>query len=125
MQQDVNAVRWNGIQTLPQQAGQQSGTAIPGFDKLAFYADELTQKVNFYNPQENHCYFKMSLFVEDDLLWQSGYVAPGCGFYEIILNHGIQQGSYNGFLKIECFSYDGEVLNSAKVHFELMVIAKE
>ena len=50
----------------------------------------------------------MILFINKEQLWQSGYVAPGTGFYEIELDHSLQAGEYDGCLKIQCFRENGE-----------------
>ena len=122
---DNRAAEWSGNQSLPRQAGQtDGGIAIPGFNELTFHANQKQQQVNFYNPSTNDCLFLMTLFVNEEQLWQSGYVAPGTGFYEIDLNHSLQVGDYDGCLKIQCFREDGKELNSAKVNFHLFVIQK-
>lgn len=122
---DNRAAEWSGNQSLPRQAWQEdSGIAIPGFNELAFYENQNDQQVNFYNPATNDCLFLMTLFVNEEQLWQSGYVAPGTGFYEIELDHSLQAGEYDCCLKIQCFRENGEELNSANVNFHLYVIQK-
>lgn len=122
---DNRAAEWNGNQSLQRQTGQVGdGIAIPGFNELTFYVDQKQQQVNFYNPATNDCFFLMTLFVNEEQLWQSGYVAPGTGFYKIDLDRTLQAGEYDGYLKIQCFREDGEELNSAKVNFHLYVIQK-
>lgn len=123
MLQDNRAAVWNGNQYLPQAASKPvDGIIVPCFDQLTFYENKLTQKVNFYNPEENDCYFKFSLYSDGSFLWESGYVQPGNGFYEIDLKDYLAAGCHDGFLRVECFTYSGEALNSAKVHFNLTVI---
>lgn len=85
-----------------------------------FIANQTEQPVNFYNPQENSCLFQMSLYVDDNLLWESGYVQPGDGYYTITLNKSLESGEYSGSLLINCFLVDGTELNSAKVEFTLI-----
>ena len=87
-----------------------------------FVADQESQKVNFFNPSENTCYFKMSLVVDNVTLWQSGNVAPGKGYYNITMRNTLQKGSYTAYLKIECFKEDLTRLNSADVQIKLEVI---
>lgn len=122
---DNHAAEWNGNQSLPLQTRQtDGGIAIPGFNELTFYAEQKQQQVNLYNPATNDCFFLMTLFVNEEQLWKSGYVAPGTGFYEIELDNSLRVGEYNGYLKIQCFRENGEELNSAKVNFHLYVIQK-
>lgn len=119
---DSRSVQWNGNQTLPQIGNQSAaGIIIPGFNELTFISGQKNQKVNFYNPQENNCYFQMSLFVDDSLYWQSELVQPGHGFYEIDLINALEAGCYNGCLRIECYGFDGSTMNAANVHFALNV----
>ena len=118
---DEGAVNWEGEQNLAEP--QTSGTiAIPGFSKLTFGADHLQQQVNFYNPATNNCLFLMSLYVEEELYWQSGYVEAGKGYYQIELSDCIPAGLYDAELRIRCFRESGQELNSAKVTFDLTVL---
>lgn len=120
---DENAEEWNGNQNLPN--GEKSETKtikIPGFDSLAFTAGQKVQKVNFFNPEENDCLFRMTLFVDDKQYWQSGYVEPGKGYYDITLDDTLESGDYNAYLLIECFKDDSTALNNAKVEFEMKVV---
>lgn len=120
---DGNAVSWDGRQSLPR-ARLQDGTAaiaIPGFDCLVFDKGSKTQKVNFYNPEINECYFQMTLLVDGEELWKSGNVKPGKGYYEIELNRTLSPMETQGCLQIRCFKNSGEELNSAKVDFKLII----
>lgn len=118
---DGNAVSWHGKQDLKQKTTQENKIAIPGFSSLVFNAGTLEQKVNFFNPEQNTCLFKMNLYVNDTLFWESGYVAPGNGYYDIELLDTLTAGEYNGSLLLQCFKEDGSKLNSANVEFNLTV----
>ena len=72
---DNNAEEWNGDQKLPSGANSDDKTIkIPGISSLVFISDQKGQKVNFYNPKENDCLFRMTLYIEDKQYWQSGYI---------------------------------------------------
>lgn len=117
---DEGAVQWEGEKNRP--SDQTPGTiAIPGFDELTFVADQTQQYVNFYNPEVNDCLFLMTLYVDGEPCWQSGYVEPGKGYYTIELSDPLPVGIYKGELRIQCFKANGTELNSAKVTFELTV----
>lgn len=118
---DEGAVSWEGNQNLAD-ANTPGKIAIPGFESLTFAADQTTQLVNFYNPESNNCLFLMSLYVGDQLYWQSGYVEAGKGYYTIELREEIPAGEYAGALLIQCFRPSGEALNSARVTFDLNVL---
>lgn len=99
---------------------------IPGFDSMTFKADVTDQAVNLYNPEQNSCYFKMSLLLSDrTLLWESGLIEPGRAVYNITLKEALGIGSYeDAILKYECFSMDeGQTpLNGSEIKFVLNVI---
>ena len=58
---DENAVQWNGKQTLPTGNGEiAKAIEIPGFNELTFVANQTIQQVNFYNPENNDCYFQVN-----------------------------------------------------------------
>lgn len=120
---DNNAEEWNGDQKLPSGAKSDDKTIkIPGISSLVFIEDQKGQKVNFYNPKENDCLFRMTLYIEDKQYWQSGYIDPGKGYYDITLDAMLKSGDYNGALLIECYKEEGTALNSAKVEFNLKVV---
>lgn len=118
---DEGAVSWEGNQNLADKNAP-GKIAIPGFESLSFIADQTTQHVNFYNPETNSCLFLMSLYVDGQLYWQSGYVEAGKGYYVIELREGIPAGKYAGELLIRCFRPSGAALNSARVTFDLTVL---
>lgn len=120
---DTEAVEWNGNQRLPQPViGDSPAIAINGFKELTFTANEINQSVNFNNPENNKCYFKMHLYVNGQKLWQSDYVAPGDGYYNIKLDKPLSKGNYDAYLLIKCFKSDQTEINNAKVNFNLTVI---
>ena len=120
---DELAQEWVGKQDLPNGAENGGRIQVPGFSTLVFNADQKSQKVNFYNPEENNCLFLMTLYVDEGReVWKSGYVQPGRGYYDIELNETLEKGEYNNaYLLINCFREDGTALNSARVEFNLTV----
>lgn len=121
LQTDNSAEDWDGEKELynPQEAV--PTIEIPGITSLVFQPESTKQKVNFYNPETNNCLFKMTLYVDNAECWQSGYVEPGKGFYEIELSKSLEVGSYDAYLLIECFKENGLPLNGAHVDFNLTV----
>lgn len=104
---DEQSVEWNGEQNISNpHAKSYVGSYIPGFDTLYLVANTKNQKVNFYNPESNNCYFKMYLYIDDRMVWQSEFVKPGRGFYDITLSREYQPCNTTGYLKIECYSLD-------------------
>lgn len=120
LQIDPAAQSWQGNQDL-HRASSGKEIAIPGFTRLSFLADTTAQKVNFFNPQENDVLFVFFLYVDDALLWQSGYCPPGNGYYNIQLSEVLKNGEYNAILKIECYKEDGTQCNGASIPFILTV----
>ena len=123
IQLDGNAVDWQGNQQLQHATQDVKGYAVTGFKSLVFTADEITQKVNFVNPECNTDYlFKMSLVVDECTLWESsGYCPAGQGYYTIDLSEPLPVGSYTGYLRIEVITTEGRQCNGAKIEFDLIV----
>ena len=122
---DRNAEEWNGNQELPQ-AGKNEEVLVPGFNDLVCYAGQTTQKVNLYNPAENSCLMRMTLYADDKKLWSNnGYLEPGKGYYEIEFSEPLAVGTYDGTLLVECFLKDGTECNAVKVEFQLQMEEKE
>lgn len=110
--------------------------SIPGFESLDFKAGRKKQSVNFYNPEENTCYFRISLVLKqrdgagaggeevagEDTLWTSELIEPGEEAGSITLNKELESGDYPAILKYECFSLKDETpLNGSNVELTLKV----
>ena len=110
--------------------------AIPGYESLDFKAGKKKQSVNFYNPEENTCYFRISLVLkenggsetgsegdaDEDILWTSDLVKPGEEVKSIKLDKELDSGDYPAILKYECFSLKDETpLNGSNVELILEV----
>lgn len=92
--------------------------SIPGYDTLTFAADQKEQEVQLHNPQDNTCYFKMSLILSDGTcIWTSDLLEPGKGFEKITLDKALEAGTYSDVtLKYECYSLkDQTQLNGAEI----------
>lgn len=98
---------------------------IPGFGNVNLQADTKKQQVNFYNPKENTCYFKLTLMLDGSQLWKSKLLEPGKAIYEIDMEKVLHAGVYkNAVLKYECFSLDKKQtpLNGSEIKVNLNVI---
>lgn len=129
---DQDAVDWVG--ELPEEsdppeterAGDVPVAKIPGYGALEFQAGTTTQAVSFVNPEENTCYFALTLRLADGtVLYQSQLIPPGKGIYEITLNQPLEAGEYEGArLQYRCFSLeDGQTeYNGANLNLTLRVV---
>jgi len=111
--------------------------AIPGFESLDFKAGKEKQSVDFYNPDENTCFFRISLVIKDEtdtangeegnageetVLWTSEMIEPGEHVKSIKLSKELESGEYAAILKYECFSLkDKTPLNGSNVELMLKV----
>lgn len=115
-----------GKEEAPAAAGASNdGIAIPGFEKLVLKAGELDQKVGFYNPEQNACYFRIFFALADGTeLYQSGMIKPGQRLDTVELSRSLEAGIYEGaVLRYECFSIDAlNPLNGAETIMKLEVL---
>lgn len=119
---DQSAVNFTGIRKTKTKSIEQKGISIPGLESLVFVADQKEQKVNFYNPADNEgIMIVLALVIDDSVLWKSGNVEAGKGFYDIELSEPLKAGTYDAFLVYDCFTSEGVKLNSAQVKFKLIV----
>ena len=100
--------------------------SIPGYESLDFVAGKKKQSVNFYNLEENTCYFRISLVLKADkaeeVLWTSELIEPGEEIKSIELDKELESGEYPAILKYECFSLKDETpLNGSNVELVLSV----
>ena len=84
--------------------------AIPGYEALTLQAGARKQSLRLPNPEENDCYFQISLYLADDtLLWQSDLIKPGKTSAPITLSRPLDPGTYpEATLRYACFRLDRE-----------------
>lgn len=123
---DENAEDYTGDREVYQGEKNTDTIDIPGFDVMNLKAGTAKQSVNLYNPEQNTCYFKMSMILADGtVLWQSDLVEPGKAIYDLTLNEPLAAGEYGDtILKYECFAMDEEQtpLNGSEIKFILNVL---
>ena len=111
--------------------------SIPGYESLEFKAGKEKQSVDFYNPDENTCFFRISLVLKDEtdttngeegnageetVLWTSDMIEPGEHVKSIKFDKELESGEYAAILKYECFSLkDKTPLNGSNVELMLKV----
>ena len=111
--------------------------SIPGYESLDFKTGKTKQSVDFYNPDENTCFFRISLVVKDEtdtangelgnageetVLWTSDMIEPGEHVKSIKLSKELESGEYTATLKYECFRLqDKSPLNGSNVELMLKV----
>ena len=111
--------------------------SIPGYESLDFKTGKTKQSVDFYNPDENTCFFRISLVIKDEpdtangeegnageetVLWTSDMIEPGEHVKSIKIGKELESGEYAAILKYECFSLKDETpLNGSNVELTLNV----
>lgn len=123
---DENAEDYTGDRDVYQGDKNTDTISIPGFDIMNLQAGVKEQSVNLYNPEQNTCYFRMTLLLEDGTeLWSSDLLEPGKAIYNITLNQTLEAGEYeNASIRYECFTMDGNMtqLNGADMKMTLNVL---
>jgi hypothetical protein len=109
----------------PSSSAATAGIAIPGYKSITLKAKQLEQNVYFINPEQNDCYFVITLMLPDGTeLYKSKMLPPAKGIYSIKLNQTLEAGTYdNSVIKYECFKMDDNLtpLNGAEVKLSLIV----
>lgn len=97
--------------------------AIPGFETLYFAAGRTRQSVDFPNPKENACLFRLSLTLDGgETLWTSGDLKPGERVTALTFSRPLDAGEYAATLKYDCFTLqDGQPLNGAEIQLTIDV----
>lgn len=123
---DSTAEEWTGKKETYTGEKNTDTIDIPGFDTMNLKAGSTGQSVNLFNPEQNNCYFKMSILLSDGtVLWESDLVEPGRAIYEMTMDQALVAGEYqDAVLKYECFAMDPEQspLNGSEVKLTLNVI---
>jgi hypothetical protein len=98
--------------------------SIPGFDRVTMKAKQLNQDITLYNPQQNDCYFQISIMLSEGVeIYRSGLLKPGQTLTSIKLSRTLEKGTYDGaILRYSCFTMDDlQPLNGADTKFTLEV----
>lgn len=97
--------------------------SIPGFDFLSLQAGTQEQSMPLYNPENNACYFRISLLLDGGALWRSDLLAPGQTAPQQTLSRALAAGEYSAVLKYECFADEAETvpLNGSEIALLLRV----
>lgn len=123
---DNSAEDWTGKKETYSGEKNTDTIDIPGFDAMNLKAGVTGQSVNLFNPEQNNCYFKVSILLSDGtVLWESDLLEPGKAVYEININQALEAGEYeNAVLKYQCFAMDAEQtpLNGSEIKLTLNVI---
>ncbi|MDD3229395.1 MAG: hypothetical protein PHE09_09290 [Oscillospiraceae bacterium] len=99
--------------------------AIPGYAQLVMKAGDVMQEVELHNPQENPCYFVISIILPDGTeVFRSGMIEPGQKTNVIKLLQPLKAGTYkNAVLRYSCYSIkDKAPMNGADTKFTLEVV---
>lgn len=110
------------LEFIPADERDSDNITIPGITGLNMKSKQLKQTVDFYNPDSNLCYFKISLYLSDDtLIYQSDYLKPSEHITEITLHQALRRGIYkNCRLVYQCYSLtDKSELNSGEIKLEI------
>lgn len=68
---------------------------IPATTGIYMRAGQLEQTVDFYNPEDNNCFFVLSLYLSDNtLLYKSDMLSPGERVTDITLSVPLERGIY-------------------------------
>ena len=99
---------------------------MPGWGTLRIKANttNITSGVDFYNPKENEGYYylKFQLIVDDEVLYESGLVAPDKHIQEITLKKPLSPGKYQATVFIQPYKWDKKTpTNNGQVRVNLEV----
>lgn len=97
--------------------------SIPGKESIKIQANAKSVAVDLYNPENNKCYFEISILLEDGTeLYKSKLVKPGQNIYKINLNKELAKGTYNATIHYRTYTMDGNYtpLNGANVPVKLI-----
>lgn len=85
------------------------GPTVKGFSSLTIPPDVDTIAIDLYNPIENSglYYMTFELRLPDEseqgyeVLFKTGYLAPGKHIYQVTLSHSLQEGEYETYLLVQ------------------------
>ena len=111
-------------QTEPSEA---DSISIPGFDFLSLQAGAQEQSMPLYNPENNACYFRISLLLDGEALWRSDLLAPGQTAPQQTLSRALAAGCFGAiyWAHLDKIYYANDRKDAGKIGFDDDFIYKE
>ena len=121
---DDAAEEWNGdIEDL---SGGQEGIKIPGNGDITISAGETDWKITLANPEDNNCYFRYTITIDDSEtpVYESDLIEPGKAVREFEVTEALEAGDYEIHLNVSTYAMDDELtpMNGAVVKAVLHVV---
>ena len=121
---EEGAEDWDG--EMKDMSEGQTGIKIPGYGEITVPAGETTWKITLANPEENTCYFKYTVTIDDSEIpiYESDLIEPGKAVREFEVTEPLEAGDYEIHLNISTYAMDEELtpLNGAVVKAVLHVV---
>ena len=121
---EEGAEDWDG--EMKDMSEGQTGIKIPGYGEITVPTGETTWKITLANPEENTCYFKYTVTIDDSEtpIYESDLIEPGKAVREFEVTEPLEAGDYEIHLNISAFTMDESLtaLNGADVKAVLHVI---
>ena len=121
---EEGAEDWDG--EMKDMSEGQTGIKIPGYGEITVPAGETTWKITLANPEENTCYFKYTVTIDDSEtpLYESDLIEPGKAVREFEVTEPLEAGDYEIHLNISTYAMDEELtpLNGTVVKAVLHVV---
>lgn len=117
-------IEFEAEQTQSTTSTESDKISIPGFESWTIDANKTKASASFYNPENNSCYFVISVVLDDtgEKIYESKYLKPGQHLYEVELAKPLKAGRYKATLHYSTYSTtDLSPMNGADVPFELTV----
>lgn len=98
--------------------------ALPGYGDIKVKAGSDTAYLALWNPPSNPCYFKFTILMGKEEVFQSGLVAPGKAVTEVKFSKKIEKGEHDIEIQIDTFSLeDSDIkMNSGVVETKVIGI---
>lgn len=121
---EEGAEDWDG--EMKDMSEGQTGIKIPGYGEITVPTGETTWKITLANPEENTCYFKYTVTIDDSEtpIYESDLIEPGKAVREFEVTEPLEAGDYEIHLNISTYAMDEELtpLNGAVVKAVLHVV---
>ena len=121
---EEGAEDWDG--EMKDMSEGQTGIKIPGYGEITVPTGETTWKITLANPEENTCYFKYTVTIDDSEtpIYESDLIEPGKAVREVEVTEPLEAGDYEIHLNISTYAMDEELtpLNGAVVKAVLHVV---
>lgn len=122
---DPNVQPYSAKANMPEKTNPDS-ISLPGYSEVKMEAGTDMAYLALWNPEDNPCYFKYTILLEDEVLYESALIPPGQAITKVKLNRRMERGIYTVMMRVSTYDLKDyeKPLNGGEIQTKLVAIEK-